>query len=81
MAYPRFLAFSAGSSALWVLTLVYLGVLFGNMPIVKQNLVLAILVIIAVSVTPLAVEFLRRRLKWAKSVLYGPAGSAKGEIL
>ncbi len=65
MAYPRFLAFSVGGGALWVLSLVYLGVFFGNLPVVKQNLTLAILVIIAVSLAPLALEYLRHRLRKA----------------
>lgn len=65
MAYPRFLAFSVGGGALWVIALVYLGVFFGNMPIVKQNLSLAILAIVAISVAPLAIEFLRHRMKKA----------------
>ena len=65
MAYPRFLAFSVGGGALWVLVLVYAGFFFGNIPIVKQNLTVAILVIVAISVTPLALEFLRHRLKRA----------------
>jgi len=65
MAYPKFLAFSLGGGALWVLALVYLGVFFGNLPIVKQNLTFAILVIIAVSLAPLALEFLRHRLRKA----------------
>ena len=65
MAYPRFLLFSVGGGTLWVVALVYLGVFFGNLPIVKQNLTLAILGIIAVSLAPLALEFLRHRLKKA----------------
>ncbi|MBI4292931.1 MAG: DedA family protein [Betaproteobacteria bacterium] len=65
MAYPRFLTFSVGGGALWVLSLVYLGVFFGNLPVVKQNLTLAILVIIAVSLVPLALEYLRHRLRKA----------------
>lgn len=65
MAYPKFLAFSVGGGALWVLSLVYLGVFFGNLPVVKQNLTLAILVIIAVSLAPLALEYLRHRLRKA----------------
>ena len=65
MAYPRFLAFSVGGGALWVLALVYLGVFFGNMPVVKQNLTFAILVIVAVSLAPLALEFVRHRLRKA----------------
>ena len=46
MAYPRFLLFSVGGGMLWVVALVYLGVFFGNLTVVKQNLTVAIFVII-----------------------------------
>ena len=49
MAYPRFLLFSVGGGMLWVVALVYLGVFFGNLPVVKQNLTIAIFVIIVLS--------------------------------
>ena len=65
MAYPRFLLFSVGGGMLWVVALVYLGVFFGNLPIVKQNLTIAIFAIIALSLAPLATEFLRHWLKKA----------------
>ena len=65
MAYPRFLLFSVGGGMLWVIALVYLGVFFGNLPIVKQNLTVAIFVIIVLSVAPLAIGFLRHRFKKA----------------
>jgi membrane-associated protein len=65
MAYPRFLGFSLGGGTLWVVALVYLGVFFGNLPAVKQNLSAAILLIIAVSLAPLVLEFFRRRLRKA----------------
>jgi len=65
MAYPRFLLFSVGGGMLWVVALVYLGVFFGNLPVVKQNLTVAIFAIIAMSLAPLAIGFLRHRLKKA----------------
>ena len=65
MAYPRFLLFSVGGGLLWVSALVYAGFFFGNIPLVRQNLSVVILGIIAVSLAPLAVEFLRHRLRKA----------------
>ena len=65
MAYPRFLLFSVVGGTLWVVVLVYLGVFFGNLQIVKQNLTVAIFAIIALSLAPLAIEFLRQRFKKA----------------
>jgi len=63
MQYARFLGFSVAGGCLWVFGLVYLGVFFGNLPVVKQNLTAAILVIIGISLMPLMLEVLRHRLK------------------
>ena len=65
MAYPRFLLFSVGGGLLWVVALVYAGYFFGNIPVVRQNLSLAIVGIVAVSLVPLAIGLLRHRLKKA----------------
>ena len=61
MFYPRFLAFSAGGAALWSVSLVGAGYLFGNLPVVKNNLTLVIMAIVAISVMPIALEWLRVR--------------------
>jgi len=65
MAYPRFLLFSIAGGTLWVVALVYLGVFFGNLQIVRQNLTIAIVAIIVLSLAPLAIGLLRQRLKKA----------------
>lgn len=65
MPYPRFLLFSVGGGLLWVVALVYAGFFFGNIPVVRQNLSVVILGIIAVSLAPLAIEFLRHRINKA----------------
>jgi membrane-associated protein len=62
MPYNRFLFFSVGGGVFWVAALVYAGFFFGNIPVVRQNLSLVILVIIALSLMPLAIGFLRHRL-------------------
>jgi membrane-associated protein len=61
MPYVRFLVFSAGGALLWVLSLCLAGYFFGNIPFVKNNLTAVILVIIAISVSPGAVAWLRHR--------------------
>lgn len=61
MRYARFLAFSVGGALFWVVSLTSLGYFFGNLPVVKQNLTAAIMVIIALSLLPLAFEWLRHR--------------------
>ena len=61
MFYARFLAFSAAGAMLWSVSLVGAGYLFGNIPAVKNNLTLVIIAIVAISVTPIALEWLRVR--------------------
>jgi membrane-associated protein len=61
MPYPRYIAFSVFGALLWVLSLVYLGYFFGNLPIVKQNLTVVIFLIIGISLMPIALQWLRHR--------------------
>jgi membrane-associated protein len=46
MDYYRFLMFNVGGAVLWVALITYAGYLFGNVPIVKNNLTVVILGII-----------------------------------
>jgi membrane-associated protein len=50
-------------AAAWVTLCVGAGVLFGNVPVVKQNFSLVTIGIVAVSLLPMAVEMLMRRRK------------------
>lgn len=61
MYYPRFLAFSVLGSILWVGSLVALGFFFGNVPFIKQNLTLLVLVIILLSLLPMIFGLFRSR--------------------
>jgi membrane-associated protein len=65
MTYPRFLAFSVVGALVWVVSLVYAGFFFGNMPFIRNNLSLAIVGIIALSLMPLLVAFVREKLRKA----------------
>jgi membrane-associated protein len=67
MPYARFLGFSVAGALLWVVSLCQAGYWFGNIPLVKDNLGAVIVIIVAVSVTPMAVEFLRARRRRAAS--------------
>ncbi|MEO8483660.1 MAG: VTT domain-containing protein [Acidobacteriota bacterium] len=61
---PRsFLAYNAIGAAAWVGLCVGAGVLFGQFPIIKNNFSLVTIGIVAVSLLPVAVEFLRHRRK------------------
>ena len=61
MSYLRFLAFSVAGAVLWVVSLVTAGYFFGNVPLVKNNLTVVIFAIIALSLTPLAIQYVRAR--------------------
>ncbi|HEX5091997.1 MAG TPA: DedA family protein [Burkholderiales bacterium] len=63
MPYARFLAYSVGGALLWVCALSLAGYWFGNIPAVKDNLAVVIVVIVAISVLPIALEFLKARLR------------------
>ena len=63
MAYGRFLAFSVVGALLWVGLLVSGGYLFGSIPAVQENFALVILAIVALSIAPLAFEYVRARLR------------------
>ena len=65
MRYGRFLFYSFSGSIAWVGSLTYAGYYFGNIPIVKQNLTLAIVGIILLSITPGIIEYLRHRARSA----------------
>jgi membrane-associated protein len=61
MAYRRFILYSIGGSIGWVLIFTLGGYFFGNIPVVKQNFTLVIFAIIAISLLPGIVEYLRDR--------------------
>ena len=61
MRYLRFLAFSLAGGTLWVGLFGLLGYFFGGLPVVKENFSIAVLVIIALSLTPMIVEVWKAR--------------------
>jgi membrane-associated protein len=63
MRYPRFVLFSALGSVAWITSLTVAGYLFGNIPVVKNNLTLIIVGIIVISFLPAISEFIRHRKK------------------
>lgn len=65
MRYVRFLAFSVGGALLWVGLLVSFGYWFGNVAWVKEHFGAVTLAIIALSVSPVIVEYLRHRMRRA----------------
>jgi membrane-associated protein len=65
MPYARFIGYSVAGALLWVVSLCLAGYWFGNIPVVKENLAAVIVVIIALSLVPIAVEFLRAHARRA----------------
>ncbi|MCC6869076.1 MAG: DedA family protein [Burkholderiales bacterium] len=61
MAYRRFLAFNVVGGVAWIASLVYAGYLFGNIPVVRDNLSFIVLGIIVLSLVPAALTFWRER--------------------
>ena len=67
MDYKKFIYYNATGGFVWVFGFMLLGYFFGNLPIVKENFSSAIIVIIALSVIPIAVEFIKAKSKKTKS--------------
>jgi membrane-associated protein len=67
MNYVRFTAYNMAGALAWVLSLLYAGYWFGNVPMVRQNLSLVILGIIVLSLAPLVFEYIRHRLYKARA--------------
>jgi len=65
MAHARFQLFNVAGGVLWVASLLYAGFFFGNIPLIRNNLTLMIFAIIGLSVAPIALEYMRHRLRRA----------------
>jgi len=63
MHYRLFVLFSALGSVMWIASLSVAGYLFGNIPVVKDNLTLIIVGIIVLSLLPALSELVRHRKK------------------
>ncbi len=61
MDFRRYALYSAIGALLWTVSLTVLGYLIGNVPVIKNNLEYAILLIVIVSVLPIVIHRLRAR--------------------
>lgn len=61
MNYCKFFVYNVTGAILWVAVFLLGGYYFGNTPLIKENFFIAILAIMALSVVPVIVEFLRHR--------------------
>jgi membrane-associated protein len=62
MHYGRFLFYNVIGAVVWVMSLTYAGYFFGNLPVVKDNLSLVVLLIILLSIAPAIIEVVRAKL-------------------
>lgn len=68
MDYPRFFFYNVIGAVLWVSIFTFGGYFFGNLPFVRDNFTIVILVIILISVLPGVFEFLREKFKSRKEI-------------
>jgi membrane-associated protein len=61
MTYAKFAFYNVSGGVAWVGICVGAGYAFGNMPVVRDNFTLVVLGIIAVSLIPFAIEYMRSR--------------------
>ncbi len=61
MSFRRFISYSIGGGAAWVISFVCLGFYFGNQEVVRKNFMLVILAILVISIMPAVIEFIRHR--------------------
>ena len=68
MDYPHFCFFNVIGAVLWVSIFTFGGYFFGNLPFVRDNFTIVIMVIILISVLPGVFEFLREKFKSRKEI-------------
>lgn len=71
MSYRHFAIFNVVGALLWVLLFTYAGYLFGNVPVVQENLKLLIVAIIVLSILPGVIEVWRHKRAAKKSASNG----------
>ena len=63
MTYLRFISYNVIGGVLWIAAFIFGGYFFGNVPVVKSNFGLVIVVIVILSILPGVIEYLRQRKK------------------
>ncbi|MBC9955711.1 DedA family protein [Yimella sp. cx-51] len=76
MDRKRFFTWSAVGAVFWVGLIVSLGVMLGNVAFVRDNLETAILLIVALSVLPMVIEYIRHK-RQADAIVAETAEAAK----
>ncbi|MFH1189515.1 MAG: DedA family protein [Candidatus Omnitrophota bacterium] len=68
MDYVKFFTYNVVGGIAWVAIFVLSGYFFGNIPFIKENLSLVVLVIIIISIIPGVIEYLKYRITKNKGV-------------
>lgn len=61
MRYPKFAAYNVTGGVAWVLAFLLSGFYLGNVPTIKRNFHIVIVLIVLISVMPMVIEYLRAR--------------------
>jgi len=61
MRYSRFLSYNIVGGLMWVTLFLFTGFFFGNLPLIKENLTLVILIIIFLSILPAIIEYIKHK--------------------
>lgn len=67
MTYRRFVMFCILGNILWIGGFTFVGYLFGNIPVVKQNFTLVVFGIIILSLLPMIIAFIRHQFTSKKA--------------
>jgi membrane-associated protein len=67
MPYPRYIGYCVAGALIWVVSLCTAGYFFGNIPVVKNNLTVVILLIVLLSISPGLVAWAKGRTAKAVS--------------
>jgi membrane-associated protein len=68
MAYGRFITYNVIGGVLWVTLFILGGYFFGRLPLVQANFTYVVLAIIAISLIPIGIEFVRHRYRSGKDL-------------
>ena len=61
MRYRQFIGYNVIGGILWVSVCVFAGYFFGNLPFVKKNFSVVVIVIVLISLLPAVIEYMRHR--------------------
>ncbi len=73
MKYARFLSFNVIGAIGWVTSMITLGYMLGNVPVIRQNFEKVVLGIVFVSLVPVALQLLKKRTATEPSKVNTPA--------